>query len=288
MQNVKIWKIWCIDVPSLAFQNEPSNPLADLLLANSALHLQSVNPNDRSITLASSYYLESGLVKFKNAILHLDEQNSPTLFASSILVVLYVLCSRQQELILNREYSPPSAWFRALQGTKSIVAMAREWIRKSSLEALLLDDQTLVSHSWPLSDDSPFDELLIALSTETLKPERISAYKIAVIHLSRAYALQLAGGDRRAVFQLIMSFPVVVPAIIVDLLQSHDPRTLVIIAYFFGLITFVDDVWWLQGVARREIFGLLSIIPEEWKWIMQWPLQQTQRLSQSLLASPNS
>ena len=35
----------------------------------------------------------------------------------------------------------------------------------------------------------------------------------------------------------------------------------------------VDDVWWLQGVAKREVLGIFSLLPQEWWGKMEWPAQ---------------
>jgi hypothetical protein len=43
-------------------------------------------------------------------------------------------------------------------------------------------------------------------------------------------------------------------------------------------MTLVDDIWWLEGMAKREVLGMLTVIPEKWKWAMEWPVKQFQRL----------
>jgi hypothetical protein len=35
----------------------------------------------------------------------------------------------------------------------------------------------------------------------------------------------------------------------------------------------VDDVWWLEGVAKREVMGIFSLVPQEWWGKMEWPLR---------------
>jgi hypothetical protein len=49
---------------------------------------------------------------------------------------------------------------------------------------------------------------------------------------------------------------------------------MVILAYFFSLAKAVDNVWWMRGIAEREVFGIQSKLPEEWQWAMAWPLQK--------------
>lgn len=127
----------------MAFQSGPSNHhLLNLLLAVSALHLRSLNPNDLEVRMASSYYLDLGLQKFIGMLDEINEENSPFLFVSSVLVALYASVSRL-ELKLGNQYSVPGAWFRTLHGISTIVSISRPGIRKSNLEPLLVKDQPL-------------------------------------------------------------------------------------------------------------------------------------------------
>jgi hypothetical protein len=52
-----------------------------------------------------------------------------------------------------------------------------------------------------------------------------------------------------------MGFAASVSRRLVDLLAEKDSRTLVIIACFFAMMRAVDDIWWLQGIAKRDVMG---------------------------------
>jgi len=257
----------------MAFQSGSPNHLSDILLAVSALHLRFLNPNDQSVQLASSYYLDLGLQKLNSMLSEVNEENSPLVFVSSALVALHVLVSRL-ELKRGNQYFVPSAWFRMLQGIKNIASLSRPWIMKSKLEPLLLDDQLLL-RGWPMDDDTPFTELLVGLEDESLDPECIAVYVDAVRYLRWAYALHQAREEKHIVRRNVLAFPTTLPARYISLLERHDPRTLVITAHFFGLVTCVDEIWWLQGVAN-EIWGILTLVPDSWVWAMKWPVQQIQ------------
>jgi hypothetical protein len=68
----------------------------------------------------------------------------------------------------------------------------------------------------------------------------------------------------------ILGFAATVSRRFVALIELHDPRALVIIACFFAMTVVVDDVWWLQGVAKREVTGIFGLLPPEWWDKMQW------------------
>lgn len=56
------------------------------------------------------------------------------------------------------------------------------------------------------------------------------------------------------------------------LMQESDPICLLILARMFALQKIVDEPWWLEGSAEYEVRGLESMIPEEWTWGMEWPM----------------
>ncbi|KAJ5685764.1 hypothetical protein N7536_008383 [Penicillium majusculum] len=272
IEDTREWRIWSMDVPSLAFLGGPSNPLIDLLLATSASHLGSLNPDDPSLRLASSYYLCLGLEKFNNMLLQANEENSPILFISSVLVALSVLHSRQEQRF-DAQFSVPTDWFRALQGVGSVASITRAWIQNSRFEPLLLEKKSSLPCG-AIGTNFLFAELLSGLDNDSIDRKEIATYELAVGHLGWSYGCYIAGEQKSTVRRKIISFPAVVPARFIELLEARDPRSLAITAYFFGLTVILDEVWWMRGVAKREILGIMTLVPEEWKWAMAWPLLQ--------------
>lgn len=259
----------------MAFQSGPSNDhLLNLLLAVSVLHLRSLNPNDHELGMASSYYLNLGLQKFTGMLGEVNEENSPFLFVSSVLVALYASVSRL-ELKLGSQYSVPVAWFRTLRGISTIVSISQPGIRKSNIEPLLLKDQPLFPRRL-MDGDALFTVLLAGLEDASLDLECMNVYVDAVTYLSWAYTLHQAQEEKEIVRRHILAFPTAMPAEYISLLECHDPRALVITAHFFGLVTFVDKIWWLEGLAYKEIMGILTLVPDDWLWAMKWPIEQIQ------------
>ncbi|KAJ6102212.1 hypothetical protein N7486_004639 [Penicillium sp. IBT 16267x] len=271
IESTKEWRIWSTEVPSLAFLGGPSNPLIDLLLSTSALHLESLNPNDPSLRLASSHYLCLGLVKFKNMLLQANEENSPMLFISSVLVALSVLHSRREKRF-GTQFSVPTDWFRALQGVGSVASTTRAWIQNSRFEPLLLEKESSLPGG--AKKRNLFEDLLSGLYINSIDPTETAAYELAVGHLGWSYGCYIAGEQMSTVRRKILSFPAIVPAKFIELLEAQDPRSLTITAHFFGLTAILDEVWWMRGVAKREILGIMTLVPDEWKWAMAWPLLQ--------------
>ncbi|KAK7887392.1 hypothetical protein LTR67_009812 [Exophiala xenobiotica] len=261
----------------MAFQSDADNHLIYFLLSLSALHLQTHSPDDQAVGLASAHYLNLGLQKFNVMLSKLNQENSTLLFVSSILIAIHVLVSRQQMRIWDL-YCVPSSWFRTMQGIRNVVSAARPWIRNSKLEPLLLDFQFPIDGG-PMGNNAsgPFMELLSGLEDSDLDVESTAAYRYAVEYLQWAYTLDHVGEEKHVVRRVVLAFAVTVPPKFVSLLESNDPRTLVVTAHYFGMIASVDELLWLQGVAEQEITGLLTIVPNGWRWVMEWPLRQIQR-----------
>ena len=58
-----------------------------------------------------------------------------------------------------------------------------------------------------------------------------------------------------------------------ELLNEYDPRAMVIAACFFALTKVTNEVWWLRGVAEREVNGIMSIVPSVWWPKMEWAMR---------------
>lgn len=111
----------------------------------------------------------------------------------------------------------------------------------------------------------PFDFLLHGLDLDNNEVETVIAYKQAVAHLNMIYVARMP--------RVIMRFPAMVSRRFVALLTAEDPRTLVIVGYFFMLLRKFGGLWWMAGRAAAEFKRLLEIIPTEWQPAMGFAIQ---------------
>jgi hypothetical protein len=275
--SAQLQHIWFQEIPCMAFQSDVDNHLLYFLLSLSALHLHTLCPSDQIVELASRYYLDLGLQNFNAMLPKMNEQNSPSLFISSVLIAIHVLLSRHQTPP-EEIYSAPSSWFHAMQGIRKVASAARPWILKSKLEPLLLDNR-LPFDGLPMEDSTsgPFTALLRDLTSSDVDAESMAAYQYTVQYLHQVYTLTLDGEEKHIVRKMVLAFPTTVPPKFVSLLESNNPRALVITAHYYGTMALVDELLWLRGAAIREIMGLWTILPVNWRWAMEWPLRQIKR-----------
>lgn len=100
------------------------------------------------------------------------------------------------------------------------------------------------------------------------------AYQHAVAVLNWAHSIRHSGA--------CLAFPATVSRRFVELLSSRTPRALTILACFFAMLKTLDSVWWLHGMARREVLGVVSMfnsdavpvdVERRWWPHMQWAVR---------------
>ncbi|KAL1870302.1 hypothetical protein VTK73DRAFT_2677 [Phialemonium thermophilum] len=181
-------------------------------------------------------------------------------------------------------YAIPFSWFHSFQGVKAITAASWPYLRQSSVVTQIINSQVPLQLDFESSRNGFFGHLLDGLeeelealdvpddeddmpesgtrgeteSTTTKEARRAAlvastrqAYQHAVAALNWAHKLPHRGAA--------LSFPATVSRRFVALLEERRPRALAVLACFFALLKSVDGVWWLQGMARREVLGVVGL-----------------------------
>lgn len=275
-------KIWRDTVPNLAFTG--ANFLADALLAVSALHLRSHTPQDQELVRASHSYMASTLSEYGARLSKgIDESNAEALFLTAALIAFQSTASR----IFTRDdsgdlkdrsdgYALPLSWFHSFQGVKAIVASSWQWLRHSGIVVPIIESQPALNLDLSGHSANFFGDLLTGAEDEivSLDDDPASqllthqAYQHAVAVLDWAHKIPHTGAP--------LVFLATVSRRFVELLEQRRPRALAILASYFGLLKCLDGVWWLRGVARREVMGIVSLFdPDDNEWWprLQWPLR---------------
>lgn len=152
-----------------------------------------------------------------------------------------------------------------------MVMASWQWLRNSDRVLSIISGQPALSLDFDPYRKAFFSPLLEGMALQLLgepdqtREETKQAYEHSVAFLNWAHQK-----PERA---RILGFPATVSRRFVELIGMQDPRTLVIVACFFAMTKVVDEVWWLKGVAKREVNGILSLLPQEWWGKMEWPLR---------------
>lgn len=274
--------IWRDTVPRLAFGS--ASFLADAILAVAALHLRSISPDDQQIVRASHAYMASTLSEYSNSLgKGINEDNAEALFLTSTLIAFTSAASR----VFVRDdggdlkdysegYALPISWFHSFQGVKTVVTSSWQWLRTSGAVIPIINSQPALYLNLNHSASTFFGNLLDGLEEElaildgdpATQMATRQAYQHAVAVLNWAHKMPNVGAP--------MVFLATVSRRYIELLQARQPRALAILANWFGLLKSLDGVWWLRGVSRREVMGIVSLFDpddEEWWPRLQWPVR---------------
>lgn len=302
--------LWGTSVPSLAFSG--NQHLMDAILAVSALHLRSLCPNDKELICASHAYMTSCINAYSSSLNSgIDANNAANLFLTSTLIAFQSTATRiftKDESLFTRSslssmsaegspagstYQPPLAWFHSFQGVKTVVAASWPWLKQNDIILPLIDAQPVLNLNFSRASEGFFGHLLTDLDEELAALGRLrsgsesgsptgsatngagpsdvvsqtrQAYQHAVATLNWAHSRPGNGS---------LVFPATVSKRFVQLIEERQPRALAILASFFSLLKVLDHVWWLQGMARREVLGIVSLFNSDYfgpdlerKW---WP-----------------
>ena len=185
-------------------------------------------------------------------------------------------------------YAVPFSWFHSFQGVKAITAASWRYLRHSSVVAHIINSQAALQLDFEASKDGFFGHLLDGLDEElaamdanasfsgpeagipppasqgmedaaaaaaaaqsSLVDSTRQAYQHAVAALNWAHKLPHKGAA--------LSFPATVSRRFVELLEERRPRALAVLACFFAQLKSLESVWWLQGMARREVLGVVGL-----------------------------
>ncbi|KAI0970142.1 hypothetical protein F4678DRAFT_148442 [Xylaria arbuscula] len=271
-------RIWRETVPELAFSS--ASYLADTLLAVSALHLRASSPQDRELIRASHSYMASACSEYGACLSKgVTESNAEALFLTSALIAFQSTASRifTRDDINERTggYSLPLTWFHSFQGVKAVVAATWPWLRISTIVIPIIESQPALNLDLS-GQPTFFSDLMTGVDDEIAKFENDPAtqletrmaYQHAIAVLDWAHKIPYTGAP--------LVFLATVSRRFIELLEARRPRALAILASYFALLKCLDDVWWLKGVARREIMGIVSLFdPDDEIWWprLQWPLR---------------
>ncbi|KAK4252269.1 hypothetical protein C7999DRAFT_26993 [Corynascus novoguineensis] len=106
-------------------------------------------------------------------------------------------------------------------------------------------------HYQPSTNPTAAAAAAAAAGTPELIVSTRQAYQHAVAVLNWAHKIPHKGAP--------LAFPATVSRRFIELLEERRPRALAILACFFALLKSMDSIWWLQGMARREVLGVVSL-----------------------------
>ncbi|KAJ5294661.1 hypothetical protein N7508_009482 [Penicillium antarcticum] len=268
-------EMWGVSVPQLAFEYEP---LLHTLLALSAAHRATLLPQEAS-SLRPVYhgYIDSVIRQHRPVTANLDNNVTEAVCINTVLLSLYTLFLRSEPS--TAPYEAPVMWLSLSHGIRLVLkTVYNQLITENSALCPLLQAQPAI---WKTADRTqrayngpmkPFQFLLsYRQEDDCMDSAAVTVYEEGVDYLERFYIAVQRGEPDHVLRRMFIGFPPVVPRPFISFVAEKRPRALVIMAYLFALVKQFDDVWWLRGIPEREVRGINSILPAEWKHMMNWP-----------------
>jgi hypothetical protein len=274
--------VWQVVVPRIAFQ---SRIVLEPMLAVSALHLLSQDPQDKKMALAMSQYLDRTLKKSIRALSNAQSLTEPLFLAAmSIVTIAWVLAHREVPGERYRLPLVPYNMIRGLSGmvlrnTSQFVALGYSNFTFELIEPLpsaeILPES---SRRQLLLIQNDLDALLAGFGIDQMPVQRRMIYEDAATFLLRQYLAYFLGAPDTYLQRFLPTMPVRSSPDFVPLLEVEDPLAMALAARAFVLLKYIPQVWWLHGwgeysVVHRDIRGIESLMPAEHLWSMQWPLK---------------
>jgi len=278
-------EMWAIEVPNIAFDHPY---VYSAVLAVAALHLLTDNPNDVLLQTATYQYIDESLSGYRNELSNINSDNALAVFTASILLGLN---ARLRYRCLGNNpppYSLPLEFLHLQRGTKEIFyrtnqviagSGAKKWVDiRTDLrgEPIPRPIETSAPYVNSHGFEFPSDRFLFCWDSSislSIPSERKAVYDAALKYLAglkdgMGYHDELRWIQRRLTW-LIHG----ISREFVAYLEEGDPLAIVILSRFFALLKYVDESWWIAGSAEFEVLGMASLVGDEWKWAMEWPLE---------------
>jgi len=262
-------RIWAYEVPQMAIN---CDYLMCAVLSCAALHIHIHQPGDHKMRRAAHDYFGNAILVLRRQLPQINSSNADLVFAASILIAFQSStlwldpCNK-----CDPSYHLPTQWLQMEQGVGKVLRAAAKSGALLSMRPLL---EILPRKTAPGEvQDGLFRALGATMDSAVDEDvETEAAIRCALGHVMSIFRGIWTGEGGPMTRRRLLMFPVLLRPRFIELLEAHDPRAVVLLAYFFAATKVVDQHWWLKGRAEYEVTGMLSLLPEAWKEHLAWPL----------------
>ncbi|GKT44625.1 uncharacterized protein ColSpa_04806 [Colletotrichum spaethianum] len=270
-QQIELWKT---AIPKKAMRHEY---LMDGLLSIAALHYAHLDPSmGWAYTEAAVQYQNSGLIGYRTALLHINDDNYEAIFIFS--VILTVLGFAMPAAYTERQpVSPAETIFSIYELLKGIALTSQvysEAIQSGMFSPLF--QKVDRRHSNPCI--MPSGQVEAAMARLRQRAGFMTKYvgtEAQEVYISSIDSLEASFRDVAAsqTISIVMAWPVMVNDKLVSLFKQGDPMALLIWVHYGVLALMIHDRWWGKGFGVRLIEDLCSTLhglDPEWASWTEW------------------
>ncbi len=272
--------VWIAMIPEFSLY---SDALQYTMYSVTAMHLAKSDASRRRLASDLAVrYLDLGLCESKKELLQLKRSSVDKICMTAGLLRICAFVLLQDRA--RQPYTPPLEWLRMSHSTVDVY--------KRTAQMLGLNGETAIASFWKSvlmirssrektrgSQHALLDRLLLPLENQEVaedwNSEIRAAYESAVNYIGGVmFSIEQESLSLGEVSRRLVLFPVLVDRGFVSLVEEGQPRALVVLAHYFGLLSiYAKNVWYVGDAGRREVSGIQSFLPPEWQSLMTLPLQ---------------
>jgi Fungal specific transcription factor domain len=273
--------LWEVDIPSMAFTSEI---VMNALLGISAWHLWAMNPQDQTSIMASRAYFGKAIKQQRIALEKNDEQELTSIFITGMVLAHHNwLLSHTNDGFHKRHLN-----LETLHLCNGFLALGKKlsstWSKYKDLcvtpTNTYLHLPQYNSFTKRVIQDSR--RLLEHLQKAGISQEHKEVYRQAITEVLNIYTLIAnTSEDVPTKETTVVNVLHRLPSSFTSLLQQQEPMAVGILARVWASLALLKNsstAWYIHGagdfqVYRLAVGGIMNLIPPDWKWIMDWPLE---------------
>ena len=239
--------------------------------------------NSGGFSGVSQMYFSMALKEHTSEVTQLSGTNADMACMTATLLRIYyftLLSTRPLD-----PYRPPSEWLGTMSASQAVFKLARPLLEKgpaSPVSTLMARAVKLTSENRADPDNMRHFSYILQRQyphevSEAWDEETVQAYEFTLSDIGRLWGAMEGSQFCANLRRRIAIFPVFVPERFVKLVEETRPRALVILAHYFALVAVFRETWWIGDAGVREVLAIESILPDQWRWMMKWPLQMLDR-----------
>ncbi|KAF7948178.1 uncharacterized protein EAE97_003589 [Botrytis byssoidea] len=254
-------------VPSLAFDNPF---LLNGMLGLASLHNQYLLPQNEDHKRQTALYRGKVFRDYRAALATVtkDSKNYEAVLVMALLLVVLASGDRGE----NDELTVAS-WMGLYSGLRIIVSMktpdggVNDTTSVGPLFVRNLNDLLTT----PLVPSALLH--MLHMDPDDQDYENLQVYCGTLDALGNLYASLRQDELSVPLFIRIISWPSFTPNEFTALVKSKRPRALIICAYYMSFIKLVSGLWWLEGLADRDIRAITNMLSPNWNYVLDVPLE---------------
>ncbi|KAL3421243.1 Sterol regulatory element-binding protein ECM22-like protein 2 [Phlyctema vagabunda] len=255
-----------VRVPQLAFEHDF---LMSAVLGMASLHLQVLVPHSVEIQQQTDMYRGQALAGFRNALNNINSDNFEAALIMSLLLLVLVskdYPTHDDDLYVNH-------WLGLYRGLSAVMMMKGgiEGAHRTSVGPIFRRNLTALS-VLPAVPQLLLD-MLATIPPDDPEYSSLEIYCGALDSLGILFASLQSDGLGAALNIRTISWPSYLKAEFVVAVKTQQPRALIIISYFLVFTKLVGTLWWVDGIAERDISVIERTLEPKWLPLIHVPCQ---------------